>query len=271
MKHMLGSQSGVIRGFDDEFECYADSGGMQVMVRTGQCWIQSHWGASSSEKTLPIDAADPTDPRKDRVVLRADFGNNRIELEVLTGTPAASPTTPAVTQNTLQWETSVAIVDVAAGATTIAAEDATDDRVYTSSHARYYQSAVQTIPTSTHTGLVFDTIDYRAGGVEPNTDWDVFTFNRTGLWTVVTNCRWASNTTGTRALILAKTGELTARIGESVVSADAFKAALNVTALFRIDTAGEQVTSYAWQDSGGALDTDVGAGTTSISFVWVSP
>ncbi|MES2405559.1 MAG: hypothetical protein V4567_14660, partial [Pseudomonadota bacterium] len=47
-------------------------------------------------------------PRIDRVVLRADFVNNNIVLDVLQGTPAVSPAAPALTQNTSIWEISLA-------------------------------------------------------------------------------------------------------------------------------------------------------------------
>jgi hypothetical protein len=122
--------NGVIRGVGLDSIVYADSTGMNVKVRTGEYWIKGHWGQNATEKTLAIAAADPTNPRKDRVVVRADFTNNRLELDVLTGTPAASPSAPTVTQTTSVWETSLAVVDVPATDLTIDATQVRDSRKF---------------------------------------------------------------------------------------------------------------------------------------------
>lgn len=149
MRHMLGSQSGVIRGFLNEFEVFADTSGMQVKCKSGESWMRGHYGKSTAEKILPIAAADATNPRKDRAVLRASFAANLIEVDILTGTPAVTPAAPSLAQNTSVWETSLAIIDVPATDTTIDAGQVTDDRVYTSAHARYRQATAQSIPNIT--------------------------------------------------------------------------------------------------------------------------
>lgn len=132
MQYMTGrstaAMNGVLRGVANQFEVYGDSTGMQIKVKTGECWIKGHWGKSTSEKTLAIAAADPTNARKDRVVLRADFVNNRVELDVKTGTPAGSPTAPILNQVSTQWEISLAIVDVPALDNSIAANQVGDAR-----------------------------------------------------------------------------------------------------------------------------------------------
>lgn len=127
-RHWLGT--GVLAGEDNEAEVYADSSGMQVKVRTGKAWIRGHYWESDAEETLSISAADATNDRIDRVILRVDFSANTIALAVLTGTPAASPSAPSLTQNTSQWEISLAQVAVAAAASTIAAGDVTDERTF---------------------------------------------------------------------------------------------------------------------------------------------
>jgi hypothetical protein len=133
MRYLTGRGSmanGVIRGVGNQHEVYADSSGMQVKVRTGEVWERGHWGELTGEKTLPIAAADPTNPRKDRVIARAAFGDNRIEYDVLQGTAAVSPTAPSVTQSDTKWETSLAVVDVPAAASTIAASNVADARLF---------------------------------------------------------------------------------------------------------------------------------------------
>lgn len=123
MKHVL--DTGPLANVLNEFELYADSSGMQVKVRSGEAWMQGHWGTKATETTLPIDANSSGGTRTDRAVLRADFVNNRLELDILKGTPGVV----AVTQNTSIWEVSLGQISVANGAVTIAAGNITDERL----------------------------------------------------------------------------------------------------------------------------------------------
>jgi hypothetical protein len=134
MRRML-PQSGIIAtGQPSTAECqvFGDATGMQVKMKVGEVFIRGHYGEFTSQKTLSIATAHATLARKDRVVLRADFVNNRIEADVLTGTAAGSPTVPSLTQTTSMWETSVAVVDVPAADASIDAAQVTDDRHYAS-------------------------------------------------------------------------------------------------------------------------------------------
>jgi hypothetical protein len=130
MRHMRGSAfgDGVLRTASDSFEVYGDSSGMQVKVKAGECWIRGQWGELDAEETLPIAAADSTNDRLDLVVLRNDFVDNTIELDVLTGAPALSPSLPTLTQTTAVWEIPLATVNVTASATSIAAGQVSDSR-----------------------------------------------------------------------------------------------------------------------------------------------
>lgn len=119
---------GVLVSVTNMFECYADSTGLQVKIKTGECWIAGHWGQSTAEKILPVSANALGITRGDRIVLRNHFGNNRIELDVLTGTTG---TPPAVTQDTSMWEISVATLSVPNGDLSIDAGQVTDARVWT--------------------------------------------------------------------------------------------------------------------------------------------
>ena len=79
-----------------------------------------------------ITAADPTNPRIDRVCLTvsdsAYTGSvNTVAVNVVAGTPAGSPVAPATPTNSI----SLATVAVAAGATTIVNANITDTRVRT--------------------------------------------------------------------------------------------------------------------------------------------
>lgn len=119
---------GVIRDSLNGLSPFGDSTGMQVKVNTGEIWAEGVWGSVTSLATLPIAANSSGQPRRDLVVWRIDSTNNRVELDVITGTPAADATIPALTRNTSIFEGPIAFVDVANGAVTIAAADVKDIR-----------------------------------------------------------------------------------------------------------------------------------------------
>lgn len=115
-----------------------DTPGMGVKVAKGRALVQGdqsewqgHYGIKNdASKNLTIAASDPTNPRKDRVVAQVydsiDIGGaqDKWALEVLTGTPAASPVPPALPDDALD----LAIIDVGAGVTEILNANITDQR-----------------------------------------------------------------------------------------------------------------------------------------------
>lgn len=125
-KNWLGT--GVIKGAINEFQVYADSSGMVAKVKSGQAWVEGFFFQVVTETIIPISAANATNPRIDRIAVQVDWTNNNISLIAIQGTPATSPTAPALTQNTSIWQMSLAQVYVAANATTITAGNITDER-----------------------------------------------------------------------------------------------------------------------------------------------
>jgi len=131
----LWLNTGVVylgRGHIDanKFEVYGDNSGLQVKVKSGVAWIEGFYVKSSAEEIVTLATADGSNPRKDRIILKLDRSANSVTLTKLTGTPAASPTPPALTQNATTWEMSLAIVTVAALDTLIAAGDVADERTF---------------------------------------------------------------------------------------------------------------------------------------------
>ncbi|MCP3738823.1 pyocin knob domain-containing protein [Rossellomorea sp. BNER] len=133
--------TGAIQTELNELKVFADSTGMQVKVMSGRAWLKGHFFESDAEEVLSIGASDATNPRKDLVILRVDWNTNRIEQAVLQGVPSASPTAPALTQNTSRWEIDLAEITVNAGVNTITAGDVKDKREY-SQHATNRQITV---------------------------------------------------------------------------------------------------------------------------------
>lgn len=136
---VLGSYGGA------ELRGYANSTGMVTYINPGAAWIQGFYGDNITEETIEHDAGD-TNPRIDRVVLRLDLSQSvadRVQPEVLKGTPASSnPAIPALTQDPEGvWEIPLYRVAIAANATTIAADDVTDERVWVSHHLGIWTDA----------------------------------------------------------------------------------------------------------------------------------
>ena len=91
---------------------------MSVRVNTGKAFIQGYYfEVHTGQETLAIGAAHATLARIDRVVVRRDLAGRTAILAVLSGTPAASPTAPALTQVAAGvWEIALAQVAVAPAA-----------------------------------------------------------------------------------------------------------------------------------------------------------
>ncbi len=101
---------------------------MSVDVGTGMALVQGRYYINDADLTLTVEAADPSYPRIDRVVVRADLVGRTVHVVVKKGTAAASPVAPALTRTAETWELSLAQVRVEAGATSIVAAKITDER-----------------------------------------------------------------------------------------------------------------------------------------------
>ena len=101
------------------------------LVQGDQATSQGHYPIYNDDAVnKAIAASDPTHDRIDRVVAQikdsTDIGgvDDEWELQVLTGTPAGSPSAPALPDDALD----LALVDVGAGVTTIVDANITDQR-----------------------------------------------------------------------------------------------------------------------------------------------
>lgn len=135
--------------------------GMSVVVASGWAAIvgnsTSNMGTyvayNDANVTLTITAADPSNPRIDRVVatVRDSYysgSDDDVIFQVIAGTPAASPSAPATPDNSI----SLATVSVAAGASTIVGANITDTRVVTTTNADFVTlTGTQTLTNKTLT------------------------------------------------------------------------------------------------------------------------
>jgi hypothetical protein len=101
---------------------------MSVDVGTGMALVQGRYLINDADLTLTVEAADPSYARIDRVIVRADLVGRTVHCVVKKGTPATSPVAPTLTRTAETWELSLAQVAVGAGATSIIADNITDER-----------------------------------------------------------------------------------------------------------------------------------------------
>lgn len=115
----------------NDLKPFGDSSGLQVKVYAGQALVRGIYFVSTATETLAITAAHATLARIDSVVLELDPSANSILLKVLPGTAASTPVAPTLTQTDAGiYQQLLATVAVAAAATTIAAGNVTDGRVF---------------------------------------------------------------------------------------------------------------------------------------------
>ncbi len=128
--------SGVVKGAlvsgsaGADLAVSAPGGAMSVNLGTGVACAYGFFYENDSTLAKTISAADPSNPRIDRIVIKLDFAGRTVQSAVKTGTPAGSPSPPALTQNATTWEIPIAQIAVAAGATQITSGNVTDERAY---------------------------------------------------------------------------------------------------------------------------------------------
>lgn len=137
---------GVFPNPSDNLKVVAKSG-LTVTVKEGFGFIKAKYVNNTSDYDLTLDAADTDNPRIDRIVLRLSTTNRNITLNVLKGTPAASPEAPDLTRTSTVYELCLASIAVAANATEIATADITDTRG-NSSLCGYVYGLIQQIDTT---------------------------------------------------------------------------------------------------------------------------
>lgn len=140
MKWLHGRTSGVF-GADGNLSV-TSSGDMTVSVSDGVGWLANSdadgtvfWNdtkeQTGSELKLTLPLANAVYPRIDRVVVTwatVDY-SKKPSIEILSGTAASNPTAPALTNNTLKRQISLAQIYVGAAVSKIAAANITDERL----------------------------------------------------------------------------------------------------------------------------------------------
>lgn len=113
----FGKTSGVAHGAGDAADVSVVGGDLHVGTMIAV--VEGHVGELESEGILTPGAPHASLDRIDRVVVRGDFTNNRIELDLLEGTPGSSPSVPGLTQTSSIHEFPICQARVAGGSGTI--------------------------------------------------------------------------------------------------------------------------------------------------------
>lgn len=104
------------------------TGNREVTIGPGLAWIRNDQYAgksicSTEGEAVTIDTADGALPRIDRIVLRFDRAINASVFAVRKGTPASSPTAPAIERSAMVYELGLYEVNVPAGSVTVLESD----------------------------------------------------------------------------------------------------------------------------------------------------
>ncbi len=232
-------------------------------------------------QVLAIAASDPTLPRKDIVILRVyddtfdSSGNDYADVEVVTGTPNASPVEPSLPSSALK----LAVVDVAAAVTQIVDGNITDSRV----EARLTSNVVtptstlrmeritsnQSIPNSIDTVIIFNSTVFEVdetARITPNTSTGVVTVNEAGIYRVTAGLVLGVNSTGRRSFSIVATPKV---VAEHDDDAAASFWTTSISGLVKL-AATNTIDARIYQTSGGSLDVSVSS-KTFLSVEWVGP
>lgn len=127
---------------------------------------------------------------------------------------------------------------------------------------RMYQTVAQSIPNTTFTQAICDTLDYDSdngrSGVSPYTY--TIPSNLTGRWNFSAIGGFVSNGSGFRIAVFYKNGAVvnTTQVAAQPVSAAAATTDVAEASETFFCNAGDQIGLYLYQTSGGALNTDAG-------------
>lgn len=136
--------SGIFKRIDNCLKVTANDS-MELTVAPGGGLIDCHWFRALTAETVTIPTAHAVLPRFDVVVARLDMSDSvrAITLEVVSGTPAESPTAPEPVRTTSMYDLVLALVYVPAAATAIVEANLTDVRE-NEWYCGYVQSLVDT-------------------------------------------------------------------------------------------------------------------------------
>lgn len=101
---------------------------MAITVKPGNGWINGYFVTNDDDLVFILNNADGTLNRIDRVVMKLDYSNRQITIEVKKGTLASSPVAPTLQRDADIYELAIADIRVNAGVAAITQANITDQR-----------------------------------------------------------------------------------------------------------------------------------------------
>ncbi len=115
----------------DELQVTANDNDLNISIDLGGAVIQGYfYEIYGTAEIVSLSPGDSLNPRKDLIILRLDIDNTARSIVVTSkkGTPAASPTPPALTQSGTIFEIALAEILVPANVTLILDVNVVDER-----------------------------------------------------------------------------------------------------------------------------------------------
>lgn len=132
-----------------------------------------------------------------------------------------------------------------------------------------YQSAAQSIPTSTVTAISIDTTNIDTYGGHSNvTNNSRYTAQVAGYYLIIANAGFVPNATGNRLVEIHQNGGSALNIAQGVgLAPTTSNDAVVSTATLSFLNAGDYIEGYTYQTSGGALNTYTSQ--TGLQVIWL--
>ncbi|WP_418301280.1 hypothetical protein [Lysinibacillus fusiformis] len=121
--------NGIFVKPSDCLQIRANGDSMSVIVRPGKAWVNGYYLINDEDYNIPLTVGDKTLNRIDRIVIRLDFIQRKMSVEVKKGTLSASPVAPVLKRDADAYELALADVYIAKGALTINQAAITDTRL----------------------------------------------------------------------------------------------------------------------------------------------
>ncbi|HBJ00731.1 MAG TPA: hypothetical protein DDY89_07410 [Lysinibacillus sp.] len=121
--------NGIFVKPSDCLQVMAVTNAMKVIIRPGKAWINGFYLINDEDYNLSIAVGDSTLNRIDRIVIRLDFVQRKMSVEIKKGILSASPVAPTLKRDADAYELALADVYIAKGALTITQGSITDTRL----------------------------------------------------------------------------------------------------------------------------------------------
>ena len=235
--------NGVFPNPSNNLQVVAKSG-MTVTVKAGFGFINAKYANLTSDYDLTLDAADTTNPRIDRIVLRLDSANRQFALTIIKGEAAAEPVAPDIVRTSTIYDLCLAQIAVAANATAIVTANITDKRSV-SSLCGYVYGLIDQIDTTD----LFDQYDAAFN------DW--FTNLQTNLTynARVTRLTYSTTTTASTSSVHFVISDYNANIDIVNVYVNGFK--LIPTTEYTVNSTSESIEFAEALDSGAVVLVEI--------------